>query len=219
MALGQILKEARESKDLTVSEVAVITRMTSQIVSEIENEDFHRFTAELYWKSYIKLYAETMGLDPTPLVEEFVNIFEGRKQPKPVEEKKPKPAKKRDYNIFPTGETALEKIEKKNYSENINSMKNKVVELASKALPVLKDTAVKCRALCRTAFRQSIEFCKEVKPLYLYSSIGVVCCIILVFIGVSSLKSYRDKHPKQRTEKVVVSEMRIGVKLPEPYYK
>jgi len=45
MALGQILREAREHKGLTTRQVAESTRMLVQIVEELEREDFRRIAA------------------------------------------------------------------------------------------------------------------------------------------------------------------------------
>ncbi len=220
MALGQVLKEARESKDLTVSEVAVITRMTSQIVSEIEKEDFHRFTAGLYWRSYIKLYAETMNVDPEPLIEEFTNIF-NKKPAEKAAEQSPKPVKKRDYNIFPTGETALEKMEKKKkFSENMDSCKNKLDKFSKKASPVLKSFSAKSMVLMKQ-FSEKTVICfsnlKKADPKYLYGSLGAVIALILIIIAVSSFRSYRKVHPKT-VQKIVVTEVRAGIEAPEPYF-
>jgi transcriptional regulator with XRE-family HTH domain len=221
MALGQVLKEARESKDLTVSEVAVITRMTSQVVSEIEKEDFHRFTAGLYWRSYIKLYAETMNVDPEPLIEEFVVLFNAQPTDKPVDEQKPKPVKKRDYNIFPTGETALEKIEKKkNFSENMDGCKEKIDKFNKKTAPVLRDFSSKSVGISKRVFGM-IGGCfvnlRKSNPTYLYGALGVVVALIVIIIAVSSFKSYRKDNPKM-TEEIIVTGVRAGIQAPEPYF-
>ncbi len=75
MALGRKLREAREEKELSQSEVASGTRMKVQIVSAIEEEDFSDVAAPIYGKGFIKLYAEFVGLDPQPLINEYVKEF------------------------------------------------------------------------------------------------------------------------------------------------
>ncbi|MFW5871325.1 MAG: helix-turn-helix domain-containing protein [Verrucomicrobiota bacterium] len=75
MALGRKLREAREEKELSQSEVASGTRMKVQMVSAIEEEDFSDVAAPIYGKGFIKLYAEFVGLDPQPLINEYVNEF------------------------------------------------------------------------------------------------------------------------------------------------
>ena len=220
MALGQVLQEARESKDLTVSEVAVITRMTSQIVSEIEKEDFHRFTAALYWRSYIKLYAETMNVDPEPLLEEFMTLFNKKSAEKPADQK-PKPVKRRDYNIFPTGETAIEKMEKKKkFSENVDSCKDKFDKFNQRTAPALKSFSTKCMVATKQLVGKAgtcISNLKKANPTYLYGSLGVIIALIVIIVAVSSFKSYRKEHPKTVKE-IVVTEIRAGIEAPEPYF-
>lgn len=81
MSLGEQLRNARLAKNLTASEVAAATRMMVQIVEELEREDFHRFAAPIYGKGFIRLYAEHVGLDPRPLIEEYLDKFGQVKQP------------------------------------------------------------------------------------------------------------------------------------------
>ena len=75
MALGEELRRARESKNLTASQVAVGTRMKVQVVEAIDAEDFSKVAAPVYGKGFIKLYAEYVGLDPRPLLQEYVVRF------------------------------------------------------------------------------------------------------------------------------------------------
>ncbi len=75
MALGAKLKEAREKRKLTTSEVAAATRMKVQIVEDLEREDFSRIAAPVYGKGFIKLYAEFVGLKAKPLLDEYVVRF------------------------------------------------------------------------------------------------------------------------------------------------
>lgn len=81
MALGTTLRTARERRGLTTSQVAEATRMMVQIVDELEREDFHRFQAPIYGRGFIKLYAEFVGIDPTPLLAEFGELYSGSRRP------------------------------------------------------------------------------------------------------------------------------------------
>ena len=82
-SFGTILKEAREAKGLTCSQVAHDTHMLVQIVEDMEREDFHRIPAPIYGRGFVRLYAERVGLDPAPLITEFMEIFEGHRTPRP----------------------------------------------------------------------------------------------------------------------------------------
>jgi len=77
MAIGPILQSARLKKQLTESQVAEMTRMKIQIVQDLENDDFHRIAATIYGKGFIKLFAECVGLDPKPLIADYVRSVQG----------------------------------------------------------------------------------------------------------------------------------------------
>ena len=99
-SFGETLRSAREAKGLTCSQVAAQTHMLVQIVEEMEREDFHRIPAPIYGRGFVRLFANCVGLDPVPLVREFMDIYEGRRTPtvsirqvptKPVPEPVPEP--------------------------------------------------------------------------------------------------------------------------------
>lgn len=85
MALGDKLKQARLDKGLTASEVAAVTRMKVQMIDDLEREDFSKVAATIYGKGFIRLYAEQVGLDSAPLIEEYLTRFvdpaDGGKKP------------------------------------------------------------------------------------------------------------------------------------------
>lgn len=78
---GQTLREAREAKGYTVAQVAEMTRIIPQIVTDLEQEDFSRIVAPIYGRGFVKLYCETVGLDPKPMIDEFMAIFSGNRAP------------------------------------------------------------------------------------------------------------------------------------------
>jgi len=81
MSLGEILKNAREQRGLSHSAVAEATHMKVQIVGDLEQEDFRRIAAPIYGRGFVKLYAEYLELDPTPLINEFMDIYSGKRTP------------------------------------------------------------------------------------------------------------------------------------------
>ena len=104
--LGQILKEAREKKGVTASQAAAATRMKIQAVEALERDDFSRMAAPMYAKGFIKLYAEYLGLDPAPLVREYVDLHAPKTRPPLTPEDAPQPRegaserKKIDWSKF-----------------------------------------------------------------------------------------------------------------------
>ena len=93
MSFGQTLRAAREAKGLSTSELAARTHLLVQIVEGLENEDFRRIPAPIYGRGFVKLYCETVGLEPKPLVDAFMEIYSGGrgKSAAPHEPAKPEP--------------------------------------------------------------------------------------------------------------------------------
>ena len=86
MALGEKLRDARLKRNLTTSQVAAATRMKAQTVEALENEDFSKIPAPIYGKGFIRLYAQLVGIDPRPLVDEYASALSRRKTPSPANE-------------------------------------------------------------------------------------------------------------------------------------
>jgi transcriptional regulator with XRE-family HTH domain len=72
--VGQILREARERKGLTVAQAVEGTRSKSQVIQQLEQDDFSRFPAPIYTRGFIKLYAEFLGLDAS----ELISLYQAR---------------------------------------------------------------------------------------------------------------------------------------------
>lgn len=71
MSIGSDLHEARERKGLTMSDIAAATHTKVQVIEAIERDDFSSFAAPVYGKGFIRLYAQTVGLDPQPLLDQY----------------------------------------------------------------------------------------------------------------------------------------------------
>ena len=71
--LGQKLKAARLARKMTASEAAKGTRIKVQHIEAMEGDDFSAIPAPAYAKGFIKLYAELLGLDPAPLIAEYID--------------------------------------------------------------------------------------------------------------------------------------------------
>jgi hypothetical protein len=70
-SIGQILKAARERRQISIADVVVATKMSSTFVKAIEADDFKALVAPVYARGFIKLYAACVGLDPMPLLKQF----------------------------------------------------------------------------------------------------------------------------------------------------
>ena len=77
---GKTLRSAREAKGYTVSQIAEMTHLKSQVVEGLESEDFCKIAAPIYGRGFVKLYCEAVGLEPKPLVDEFMAIMNGERE-------------------------------------------------------------------------------------------------------------------------------------------
>ncbi len=78
---GQTLRKARETKGLTHRQIADATHLMIQVVQDLENENFSKIVAPIYGRGFIKLYCEAVDIDPQPLIDEFMAIYTGNRQP------------------------------------------------------------------------------------------------------------------------------------------
>ena len=77
---GKTLRSAREAKGYTVSQIAEMTHLKPSAVEGLENEDFSMIAAPIYGRGFVKLYCEAVGLEPKPLVDEFMAMMNGERE-------------------------------------------------------------------------------------------------------------------------------------------
>jgi transcriptional regulator with XRE-family HTH domain len=80
--IGETLREARIRQRLNVEELEETTKIRAKYLRALENEEFGLLPGPTYVKSFLRTYAEKLGLDPQLLVEEFRVQYE---PPEPVE--------------------------------------------------------------------------------------------------------------------------------------
>ncbi|MEJ8548342.1 RodZ domain-containing protein [Brevibacillus borstelensis] len=69
--LGQVLKEAREEKGITLDDIQRITKIQRRYLEAIERGHFHVLPGHFYARAFIKSYAEAVGLDPNHIMSHF----------------------------------------------------------------------------------------------------------------------------------------------------
>lgn len=97
---GNALRLAREAKGFTQAQIAEMTRMAPTTVADLENENFERIAAPIYGRGFVKLYCEAVGIDPKPLVDEFMAIYNGERDTGIKERKSSAPAKSPEPPAF-----------------------------------------------------------------------------------------------------------------------
>ncbi|MEU9193633.1 RodZ domain-containing protein [Streptomyces hundungensis] len=83
-SIGRVLQQARIAAGLTVDEVSSTTRVRIPIVHAIEQDDFSRCGGDVYARGHVRIFAQAVGLDPAPLVEQYDADHGGRPAPTPA---------------------------------------------------------------------------------------------------------------------------------------
>lgn len=73
-SIGNILKEARIAKNLSLEQASKNTKIHSNILKKIEADDFGSLGA-VYAKSFLKIYAEYLGLNKEVVISGFEGLF------------------------------------------------------------------------------------------------------------------------------------------------
>lgn len=72
--IGNIFKEARERLNLTLEQVYEKSRIHLRVIQDIENGSFERL-APLYVRSFMRKYAEVLGLDPDDILKKLDSAY------------------------------------------------------------------------------------------------------------------------------------------------
>lgn len=72
--IGQKLEAARQSKGVTISEAGQATKIMSKYIEAMEADNFGELSAPVYVKGFIRMYAQYLGLDSVPLVNEYLSL-------------------------------------------------------------------------------------------------------------------------------------------------
>ena len=81
MEFGKTLREAREAKGLSITDISTKTHMMIQIVSDLENENFKKIVAPIYGRGFVKMYCEAVGIkDYKALQDKFMELYTGHIQ-------------------------------------------------------------------------------------------------------------------------------------------
>jgi cytoskeleton protein RodZ len=79
-SLGATLRQARESRGLSVDEAAQALRLSARIVTALEECAFERLPGPTYVRGYLRNYAQFLGLAPQPLVDVYGRLPQATQQ-------------------------------------------------------------------------------------------------------------------------------------------
>src|SRR5688572_4224463 len=70
-SIGETLREARMRQRLDIADVENRTKIRAKYLRALENEEFGMLPGPTFVKTFLRTYAEMLGLDPHMLVEEY----------------------------------------------------------------------------------------------------------------------------------------------------
>jgi cytoskeleton protein RodZ len=77
-SIGETLREARMRQHLDIADVEDRTKIRAKYLRALENEEFGMLPGSTFVKTFLRTYAEVLGLDPHALVEEYRATYEPR---------------------------------------------------------------------------------------------------------------------------------------------
>jgi transcriptional regulator with XRE-family HTH domain len=75
-SIGETLREARMRQRLDIADVEQRTKIRAKYLRALENEEFGMLPGPTFVKTFLRTYAEQLGLDPHVLVEEYRASYE-----------------------------------------------------------------------------------------------------------------------------------------------
>jgi len=75
-SIGETLREARMRQRLDIADVEDRTKIRAKYLRALENEEFGMLPGPTFVKTFLRTYAEALGLDPQLLVEDYRATYE-----------------------------------------------------------------------------------------------------------------------------------------------
>jgi transcriptional regulator with XRE-family HTH domain len=74
-AFGPNLRRIRIQKGISIEQIASATKISGDLLSGLERNDFSRWPVGIYARAYVRQYAYAIGVDPDSTVDEFCRWF------------------------------------------------------------------------------------------------------------------------------------------------
>src|SRR5262244_3959553 len=75
---GASFKKARESKGISLDQIAMDTKSSTRFLSAIESEELHLLPGGIFNRGFVRAYAERVGIDPDQAVSDYERLAGGR---------------------------------------------------------------------------------------------------------------------------------------------
>lgn len=127
---AELLKQAREKSNLSLSEVSMATKISTRILKALEENEMDKLPAKTFIRGFVRTYAEYLKADVDHILEIFYEEM-GSTQPK---------AKSLKEELLPE-ETIVAPIKQKNKPSNSDE-KKEAAPSKKLSLPFLNDTSL-----------------------------------------------------------------------------
>ena len=77
---GKTLKQIRQGMGIDLQTISKEMRISTKTLEWIEEEAFEKLPALVYLKGFLKSYAQSLGLDPSKVIEEYLRFKEESKK-------------------------------------------------------------------------------------------------------------------------------------------
>ena len=74
-SFGSRLRYERERRQIAIKSIAESTKISVPLLEALERDDVSRWPSGIFRKSFIRSYAEAVGLQPEPIVREFIERY------------------------------------------------------------------------------------------------------------------------------------------------
>lgn len=89
--LGEKLRQAREARGISISEVAEQTRISALYIKSIEEDDYRTLPGGIFNKGFVKSYARQVGIDEQEALQDYSALVGSQNMPKSDEVKTYRP--------------------------------------------------------------------------------------------------------------------------------
>ena len=86
-SLGEKLKQARDERGISLSEVAEQTRISPLYLEAIENDDYRTLPGGIFNKGFVKSFAKYVGVDEHEALQDYTRIISSQEKTKSEDDK------------------------------------------------------------------------------------------------------------------------------------
>jgi len=97
---GASFKKARESKGITLDQIAKETRISTRFLAAIEDEEFELLPGGIFNRGFVRTFAERVGLEPDQAVADYERLVSVRVEPDPMASENARPSKN-ERRLYP----------------------------------------------------------------------------------------------------------------------